>query len=126
MAVSLWPGGHPSSLLIFLASYWPCKAAYNRSVGTLVLRFMVLLSIPIADSGVSVVMGDSWRPLESPQEQAVLALKRPKCLDQVHHFNSLTSFTINLSKLFSEKPVDLVKFLWTSANSTVKEGAESI
>ena len=90
------------------------------------MRFMVLLSIPIADSGVSVVMGDSWRPLESPQEQAVLALKRPKCLDQVHHFNSLTSFTINLSKLFSEKPVDLVKFLWTSANSTVKEGAESI
>ena len=56
----------------------------------------------------------------------MLALKRPKCLDQVHHFNSLTSFTINLSKLFSEKPVDLVKFLWTSANSTVKEGAESI
>ena len=83
----------------------------------MVLRFMVFLPIPIADSGVSGMLEDSWRLWEPPLEQAVLALKRPKCLDQVHHFNSLTSFTINLSKLFSEKPVDLVKFLWTvSAN----------
>ena len=75
------------------------------------LRFMVVMSIPIADSGVSGMLEDSWRLWEPLLEQAVLALKRPKYLAQVHHFNSLTSFTINLSKLFSEKPVDLVKFL---------------